>query len=248
MRDAEDHYDPNYPPRRDEPNKPVAAGEYFQSAVAKLWNHFDDPAYQEKMRRAELERVGREAQVARRQRLPKIMGRGVPRVIAEIICRQLVRDEPCVRILRSTVASALVLSGGTGIGKTLAAALWVDEGGDTARLVSSSQLALLTKARIDREALEKLCTCSVLAIDDLGTEVDDDKGTFSSRFDSLLSRRIGNRLRTVITTNLSGTQFESPITGYGGRVWSRLSQHGHFQEIDAPDLRRAACDSAPRVE
>ncbi|KKL50149.1 hypothetical protein LCGC14_2308390 [marine sediment metagenome] len=244
MSDSEDHYDPNRPPRREGPNRPVAAGEYFQSSVAQLWRHFDDPVYQEKMRSAESERVGRENEILRRQRLPKLMRRGVPKVVAEVICDGLVRDEPCVRILRSTMASALVLSGGTGIGKTLAASLWVDEGGDTSRLVSALQLALLTKARVDREMFETLCTCSVLAVDDLGIEVDDDRGAFRSRLDGLLSRRIGNRLRTVVTTNLTGKLFESPVTGYGGRVWSRLVQHGHFEEVKAPDLRlRAACHS-----
>ncbi len=237
----EDHYDPNFPPRRSGPKHPVKAQEFFEPVLSKLWGHFDDPAYQEKMRMAENEKNVAELAIAQRTREPKLLGRGVPADIAHIIATDAMDTNlPCVVILRSTVQPALVLSGPTGVGKTFAAALWIDEGTDTARMVSATQLSMLTKSRIDKNKFEELCRCSVLAIDDLGTEVDDDRGSFRSRFDRLMSRRIAAKKRTVITTNLNAIQFQHPRHGYGDRVWSRLFQHGRFDEVNGVDLRRHA--------
>ncbi len=236
----EDHYDPRHPPKRTGPNKPVHGSEFFQAEIDQLWSHFDDPAYQEKMRSAEGERVRREEEIKRREREPQLRMRGVPPDIARLIVTGHVEQTPCVQILRSTVCPALVISGQTGVGKTVAAAIWVDEGTNTARMVSATQLAMLTKARVDKDKFEELCRCSVLAIDDLGTEVDSDRGAFRSRFDRLMSRRIAASKRTVITTNLTAIEFQHPGIGYGDRIWSRLSQHGRFDEVDGPDLRLRA--------
>jgi DNA replication protein DnaC len=117
----------------------------------------------------------------------------------------------------------LVLSGGTGTGKTVAAAYAAAELGGV--YVTAKQLRpLVIKAMWSNEKhpapplAHAMMTSKLLIIDDLGTE-DDDAEKFGSALFEVLNRRLA--LRTIITTNLSPSDLLDPKR-YGERVVDRI--------------------------
>lgn len=64
---------------------------------------------------------------------------------------------------------------------------------------------------------------SLLVLDDLGTEMQTEKGPFLSEFQDLIRRRHANSLRTVVTTNLDSKTFR---VRYGARVLDRMLEKG----------------------
>lgn len=130
--------------------------------------------------------------------------------------------------------AVLVLAGGTGAGKTTAAA-WcaLEAGGSSAGFIRASELE--ARGRYDRDLRTWLRERSLLVIDDLGVEVLDGKGVFRSLLDETIDMFYGNRKRVVITTNLSKAD---AIERYGDRVMSRLHEVGAWGDCGAVDLRR----------
>lgn len=135
----------------------------------------------------------------------------------------------------------LVFFGRRGVGKTTAAALvargillaWLKkQGGDpgwrhgaaslpVAFVLSSSFSRLSGYDREDRAWFEHACAVQLLVLDDLGTEHLTEYG--KSMLDELLTRRHGDRLRTVITTNLDKKAFAARV---GERLFDRISTSG----------------------
>jgi DNA replication protein DnaC len=182
------------------------------------------------------------------------------------------RDTPALTHVRDFAADrslkSLVLSGGPGSGKTVAALVWltiaarrpihppVDGAGnvhdassylgnswawdETARMCSPYKMPLLSNSydRADRLEWDSLERAMYLVLDDLGGEGN------HQQFQPALERLIYERNRTgrwtVITTNLLPS--EEPRKGfkeiYGDRVWSRVNQFGGFKGCGAQDLRR----------
>jgi DNA replication protein DnaC len=62
-----------------------------------------------------------------------------------------------------------------------------------------------------------------LVVDDLGTEMQSEKGPFAGAFQDLIRRRHADDARTVLTTNLDGKTFK---TRYGARVLDRIMEKG----------------------
>ena len=121
-------------------------------------------------------------------------------------------------------ARNLLLSGGTGLGKThlsLAIAREVINKGYQV-LYNSAQNFLSsvqqeTFGKVPPGALENLLSCDLLIIDDLGVE-------FSTQFSisaiyNIINTRSINKRRTIINTNLSLEEVEEK---YGERIFSRL--------------------------
>lgn len=164
-----------------------------------------------------------------------LMSRGVTEDVAKLLTRRLFLTQSLDVARTPDTRPLLVLAGGTGCGKSLAAA-WMLMRRKGGRFMPAVDIASLQprKRAADRERLDELRDMSaILVIDDLGTEAIDDD--WRSQLDVLLDQRSGNRRLTVITTNLAGSDFHNE---YGARVWSRISGLGRYHESTDPDWRQ----------
>jgi DNA replication protein DnaC len=165
-----------------------------------------------------------------------------------------VEDSEALRVLGqwralNTRGALLVLCGNVGCGKTLAAAKAVLDGPPLdylgkpwpekyhPRFVDVSDLHEL--GLYDRSgAYDPLFRCSVLAIDDVGTEFQDDKGVMRVILDRIVNKRYAGGGWTVITTNLAGKAFSER---YGQRIWNRLHDDGcGFKRVQGQYRERTA--------
>lgn len=149
-----------------------------------------------------------------------------------------------VRAWAESESWCLVLSSRPGVGKSVAAGLWLLEqsegikpnGNLTRRWVSGSQLA-----RVDGFGgeLDQLGKSGPLVIDDLGVEYADRNGALQSRLDGLLDERYANFRKTLITTNLTAAEFRDR---YGERIVDRIREAGAnaFVEFRGESLRGVA--------
>lgn len=130
-------------------------------------------------------------------------------------------------------ARILVLAGGTGTGKTSAAA-WValEAGGFSPGYVRAGELE--ARGRYDRDLRIWLRSRSMLTIDDLGVEVNDQHGNFQSLLDEVFDMFYGDRKRVVVTTNVKRPAI---VERYGRRVASRLHEAGAWGSCGEDDLR-----------
>ena len=143
--------------------------------------------------------------------------------------------EYCRRYARTFSAESgnLLLNGGTGLGKThlaLAVGRAVGEQGysvcyETAiSLFSKLEKAKFTPTDKIRAEVEKIETCDLLIIDDLGTEM---SGQFvTSALYGLLNDRLLSKKPTIITTNLN---VEDAGKRYSAQIASRL--YGEFKRL-----------------
>lgn len=129
----------------------------------------------------------------------------------------------------------LVLSGGPGTGKTLAACEWLRPKtsiGHGGWFVTAALLARYP--RYDAKAMHDLLTCRALVVDDLGCEYMDDKGNFMAVLDEVINARYGERLPTLITTNLNADAFKER---YGSRIADRIREDGRFVALGDVSFR-----------
>lgn len=148
-------------------------------------------------------------------------------------------------------ARILVLAGGTGGGKTTAAA-WIALKGDDALpgFILASELE--RRGRYDKDLRTWLPERTSLVIDDLGAELLDGKGVFRSWLDEIFDAFYSSKRRLVITTNLKtriddahrdacradGTEPEPQFRErYGDRVRSRFMQVGMWAQCGNVDIR-----------
>lgn len=94
--------------------------------------------------------------------------------------------------------------------------------------------ALVRHSRYRSEDMAPLEQALVLAIDDLGMEYGDEKGSFLATLDGLINTRYAARLYTVITTNLPMAEFRRR---YGERIADRFREVGAFVELNGASLR-----------
>lgn len=148
----------------------------------------------------------------------------------------------------------LVLAGGTGAGKTTAAAWIALKGDDTMPgFILASELE--RRGRYDKDLRSWLPERSSLVIDDLGAELLDGKGVFRSWLDEIVDAFYSSKRRLILTTNLKAKitdehraecaeqkidpepQFRER---YGDRVRSRIFQVGQWAGCGNTDLREVA--------
>ncbi|MBN2573564.1 MAG: ATP-binding protein [Deltaproteobacteria bacterium] len=151
-------------------------------------------------------------------------------------------------------ADMLVLSGGVGTGKTVAAVAWLAEyirdpaqwsafGDDyqSAPYYRGGSLVWTTAADLARmdhysqEAFDRVAKARRLVVDDLGAEYSDGKGFFGSLLDELVDARYSGLRPTVITTNLDAPAFAAR---YGARVVDRVREAGRFVGCGSESLRK----------
>jgi len=147
----------------------------------------------------------------------------------------------------------LVLSGGPGCGKTVAAvawviayvrdkALWSKDICDQPRFSAGGPI-WVTAARLarweryDEDAMRKLLSTPRLVIDDLGGEYLDKGGFYASLLDEIVNERQSEGKPTIMTTNLNAEAFK---VRYGERIADRIREGGRFVECGSASLRKAA--------
>ena len=131
----------------------------------------------------------------------------------------------------------LVLLGGTGTGKTVAATWALREAvrqGRSAYFRTASRLARLSGFNEGAVELEMLIGCGLLVLDDVGAEAQTAWG--SGLLQELLDARHQASARTVITSNLSADDFKTRI---GERMTDRIREDGMVVRLGGKSMRRA---------
>lgn len=169
-----------------------------------------------------------------------------PRILPHVLHRTIETTDAtraCRRWLQGD-ASFLVLSGGVGVGKTVAAISAFYKPGVTVaknghpsafRILRASDLAQTIDPWQNEDVRKESPVWPRLVIDDLGTEFADNR-----RFRAALEKTIDLRmnrphLRTIVTTNLPR---EAIREMYGDRVADRLNDCGVFMAITGASRRR----------
>jgi DNA replication protein DnaC len=187
------------------------------------------------------ERAAAAERAARQRDAEALTNAGVPerqrRVLADL------RDTPAVLSVREWQASdhcALVLSGGVGTGKSIAAAAWLLE---TVRSLPSGLRSRRWWKAFDlcrlgqfADELGDLCRVRSLVIDDLGGEYADKSGSFATTLTWLVDARYEHNRRIVMTTNLEAAAFRAR---YGERIYDRLRECGAWVAVGGPSMRGA---------
>ena len=172
-----------------------------------------------------------------------LIGWGVPRDYVATIDPDAMGVTEAVRAATSwhkSMKPYLVLSGPPGVGKTVAAALWLKEltVGMTLqkmkrRWVFSNEL---NRSNVySGDALTDICTVLALVLDDVGSEYRDKGGLFESTINHVFESRSSLPHRTIITTNLPLREFSSRV---GERAWSRIRGYGDFVRLTGDDMRQ----------
>jgi hypothetical protein len=184
-----------------------------------------------------------------------------PRCTAVVTSPDLVEGD-AIKAVRAWLdnehAVFLVLSSGTGTGKTTAAAWGILErarrrpkrkgprspfirttyhnGPDASPMwISAADIAKAAGYADEAKAMwVRLEHSHYLVIDDYGAQHVDKSGWFKSAFDDLINKRYGDNLRTVITTNLDVAKFKDMA---GERVVDRLRECGTFHIVVGQSMR-----------
>ncbi len=149
-------------------------------------------------------------------------------------CRRFVRDF-------DSQAGNLFLYGDTGVGKTFLSHCVAKELLDSTHSVvyftAQELFDLLAHERFARTdnpdmGCDAIYDCDLLILDDLGTEFTN--SLVNTEFFSCINERLLNRRGTVISTNLSLSQFAER---YSERIFSRISMHYTFLKLFGQDIR-----------
>jgi DNA replication protein DnaC len=190
---------------------------------------------------AERDEVQRAANEKRARQLRQaLVNWGVPVKDIERVCLAQLNDTPAMTVVREDVHGILVLSGKIGCGKTTAAAWWIAQEVKVSPYLKVKDplfipiYKLERTSRYDDEAMGCIERAKRLVVDDLGGEFLDSKNAFVALLRGLIDARYNNALPMLITTNLTGSQFEER---YGERVIDRIREIGRFVELKGDSLR-----------
>jgi hypothetical protein len=126
-----------------------------------------------------------------------------------------------------------VLSGGVGVGKSVAAAVWMMLAPAGGVWLQAAELS--RDYAYDEKRLRRLIEASRLVVDDLGAEYLDAGGRYLATLSEILETRFAHRHRTLVTTNCAPEVFRQR---YGERLASRIAEDGAFVVCGGSDLRR----------
>jgi hypothetical protein len=140
----------------------------------------------------------------------------------------------------------LVLCGGVGTGKTLAAAWWLSHVRGRALTIHEAVRVYTRWKRATykpeqaEEALERIARIDCLVLDELGQESDSDAETAREVLHWIVDRRQSARRRTLIITNLTSSDLGARFVrgDYDGRTADRLKAHGQVVEVAGESMRR----------
>lgn len=135
-----------------------------------------------------------------------------------------------------------LLTGDTGVGKTCAAVallathLLLDVRSEQpvlfVRATEGARLGLYDAE--DKRLAHQMRTADVLVVDDLGAEFVSDGSIWRTILDEVIDHRYGERLTTVLTTNLTAEAFKAR---YGARIADRIRHAGIVESCGTGSLR-----------
>lgn len=209
-----------------------------------------DPEWQAQQRkeREQREKDGRRARAAAQQEA--LLSIGLPGKDVDLLRTGKVEKTRAILALEMP-AVLIVLSGGTGTGKTTATSWWlwgwhrdpanwpeVSEWGTQPKCRGSAVFvtaaALARWGRYNEAEMDTILRATLLAIDDLGSEYLDTKGAYLSLLDEIVNERYANRRPTVLTTNLNVNDFRER---YGERIADRIRESGRFEALGDDSMR-----------
>lgn len=170
----------------------------------------------------------------RKDRVADLLEAGFPRRAIDEAATADEAAPPVQRVAQWDISkhSTLVISGGNGCGKTVAATWWAMRFHGVPRFLRASTLA--ASSRYDRDQRSAILEAPALVLDDLGAEYMDSKGSFLVDLDELLDVFYGDYRPLLITTNSAFDVFRQRI---GERVADRLRECGSFWATTAPSRR-----------
>lgn len=167
--------------------------------------------------------------------IPALIRRGVPERTARAALTAI--DTDATTQARGA-DDLLVLAGIPGVGKSVAALLWLVDRAkgkpECLRWVQSGDLA--RGYAYDQEAFEAIANVYALVIDDLGVEYLDERGRYLCTLEELLSRRFARMKKTILTTNIVDPAVFADR--YKERITSRIHEAGAYVVCTGDDLRR----------
>lgn len=139
-----------------------------------------------------------------------------------------------------TEGRCLVLSGPTGVGKTYAAVAALRAAVSLGARVGFAYFPALCNALLDperrREARLRVQDPGLVVLDDFGAEYLKAGGFLDSLVEEIIWHREGDRLPTILTTNLTATQLKERLSE---RIVDRLrGAWGRVVELPGESLRR----------
>jgi DNA replication protein DnaC len=203
--------------------------------LAKAW---EDAWTEDEHREREIEAEA--ARVQFRENMPFRLERiGVPSLVIDALSNSVI-ETVSVQHVRSFCASdrqILLLLGGPGTGKTVAAASALIEAPmHSSVFTHAADVARLSDFNVEHaHEMDRINEAKFLVLDDLGVEHAND--FWVSRFDGILNQRYGNKRKTIITSNLDAERFKRQ---YGVRVSERIHQVGVVKSCGNKSMRRAA--------
>jgi DNA replication protein DnaC len=198
-----------------------------------------DPEAEERERRAEAARRAADERAERVQRYASGEFR-LPDEVAERLRAGKLDETDAGRKVRAWISSRtrppwLCISGGAGVGKTVAGIDLICR--SWGRWVRASDLVAAFSAMFgeQHEMQQKYRDTRLLVIDDVGTESDPAR-MLSALLELLDERPSAASTPTLITTNLTPKQFAERYQNE--RLMSRFAQLVKWEGVTGPDLRR----------
>ena len=162
---------------------------------------------------------------------------GVPQEIAAVLLSESGPSltEPMAAVRSLAPREYLVfLAGRVGTGKSVAAC-WAATRPCVSSALFVRSVRLARWARYDDDEVDRLLSPKVLVIDDLGSEFNDERGSFWTLFEEVAVTRAENHLLTVVTTNLLVDDVRARY--HFERVAERVRSLGAFIQFDGESLR-----------
>lgn len=214
---------------------PPSLAATLERAKTEARRRAEDPEYQAALAREAREQAARDEENRKAETVRNRTAEGIPRRIWPVL--DAPRETAALAAVRAFMAnkaqSLLVLAGGVGTGKTVAAAWLLDQWGG----VFLKAIEVATAGAYDHEFWSDLRATLALVIDDVGTEPRDEKGWAAANFAALLDYRYDHQRKTILTTNLTAERFR---TVYGdARTLDRLREAGAFIAIPGESLRQS---------
>lgn len=161
---------------------------------------------------------------------------GVARAGAALVAPRATEALRVVQAWWASEATWLLLCGGVGSGKTVAAAWAMREGLKAWRscsLRTASRLARLSGFDEGAAELERLKLVHLLVVDDVGAEASTSWG--AGLLSEVLDARHQGKRRTIITTNLGLEAFKARV---GERLADRIREDGQVHALQGRSMRR----------